>query len=93
MFITRTKYEKEIRKAERCGFKKALEKSKIENSFDALNQNMWNQFDKINTEFDKRLLNIEEILECRIKEIHNSINETRRRVGEIEDVIKQKTVK
>ena len=54
---------------------------------------MWNQFDKINTEFDKRLLNIEEILECRIKEIHNSINETRRRVGEIEDVIKQKTVK
>ena len=50
-------------------------------------------FDKINTEFDKRLLNIEEMLECRIKEIHNSINETRRRVGEIEEVIKHKTVK
>ena len=54
---------------------------------------MWNQFDKINTEFDKRLLNIEEMIECRIKEIHNSINETRRRVGEIEEVIKHKTVK
>lgn len=93
MFITRTKYEKEIRKAEKRGFKKALEKSRIENSFDALNQKMWNQFDKINIEFDKRLLNIEKILECRIKEIHNSINETRRRVGELEEVVKQKTVK
>lgn len=81
------------RKAEKRGFEKALEKRRIENSFDAINQNMWNQFDKINTEFDKRLLNIEEMLECRIKEIHNSINETRRRVGEIEEVIKHKTVK
>lgn len=93
MFITRTKYEKKIRKAEKRGFEKALEKRRIENSFDAINQNMWNQFDKINTKFDKRLLNIEEMLECRIKEIHNSINETRRRVGEIEEVIKHKTVK
>lgn len=93
MFITRKRYEKEIRKAEKRGKKKALEERNVENSFDAISRNMWNQFDKINTEFDKRLLNIEEILECRIKEIHNSINETRRRVGEIEEVIKQKTVK
>lgn len=52
MFITRTKYEKEIRKAEKRGFKKALEKKNVENSFDALNQNMWNQLDKINTTID-----------------------------------------
>ena len=52
MFITRKRYEKEIRKAEKRGFEKALEKRNIENSFDALNQNMWNQFDKINTTID-----------------------------------------
>lgn len=52
MFITRIKYEKEIREAEKRGFEKALEKRSIENSFDALNQNMWNQFDKINTTID-----------------------------------------
>lgn len=52
MIIKRTKYEKEIRKAEKRGFKKALEKKNIENSFDALNKNMWNQFDKINTTID-----------------------------------------
>lgn len=52
MFIKRTKYEKEIRKAEKRGSEKALEKRRIENSFDALNQNMWNQFDKINTTID-----------------------------------------
>ena len=85
--------KKKSEKRRSMDLKKALEKRNIKNSFDALNQNMWNQFDKINTEFDKRLLNIDEILECRIKEIHNSINETRRRVGEIEEVIKQKTVK
>lgn len=38
MFITRTKYEKKIRKAEKRGFEKALEKRRIENSFDAINQ-------------------------------------------------------
>lgn len=52
MFITRKRYEKEIRKAEKRGFEKASEKRNIENSFDALNQNMWNQFDKINTTID-----------------------------------------
>ena len=52
MFIKRTKYEKEIRKAEKRGFKKAMENRNVENSFDALNQNMWNQFDKINTTID-----------------------------------------
>lgn len=93
MFITRTKYEKEIRKAEKRGERREREKINVEHSFDALNQNMWNQFDKINIEFDKRLSNMDEILECRIKEIHNSINETRRRVGELEEVVKQKIVK
>lgn len=93
MFITRTKYEKEIRKAKKRGERREREKINMENSFDSLNQNMRNQFDKINTEFDKRLSNMDEILECRIKEIHNSINETRRRVGELEEVVKQKTVK
>lgn len=90
MFITRTKYEKEIRKAEKRGFKKTLEKSRIENSFDALNRNMWNQFDKINTEFDKRLLNIEEILECRIKEIHNSINEQEEELERLRKLLNRK---
>lgn len=52
MFITRKRYEKEIRKAEKRGFEKALDKRNIENSFDALNQNMWNQFDKVNTAID-----------------------------------------
>ena len=52
MFITRKRYEKEIRKAEKRGFEKASEKRNIENSFDALNQNIWNQFDKINTTID-----------------------------------------
>lgn len=52
MFITRKRYEKEIRKAEKRGFEKASEKRNIENSFDALNQNMWNQFDKINATID-----------------------------------------
>ena len=36
MFITRTKYEEEIRKAEKSGFKKAMEKRNVENSFDGL---------------------------------------------------------
>ena len=52
MFITRKRYEKEIRKAEKRGFEKASEKRNIENSFDALNQDMWNQFDKINAIID-----------------------------------------
>ena len=37
MFITRTRYENEIKKAEKRGKKKGLEKRRIENSFDALN--------------------------------------------------------
>lgn len=52
MFILRKRYENEIKKAEKRGFKKALEKRNVENSIDALNQNMWNQFDKINTAID-----------------------------------------
>lgn len=52
MFITRKRYEKEIRKAEKRGFEKAMKERNVENSFDALNQNMWNQFDKINTTID-----------------------------------------
>lgn len=47
MFIKRTKYEKEIRKAEKRGFKKALEERNVENSFDAISRNMWNQFDRV----------------------------------------------
>ena len=52
MFITRKKYEKEIRKAKKRGFEKAMKERNIKNSFDALNKNMWNQFDKINTAID-----------------------------------------
>lgn len=52
MFITRKKYEKEIRKAKKRGFEKAMKERNVENSFDALNRNMWNQFDKINTTID-----------------------------------------
>lgn len=29
-----------------------MKERNVENSFDALNQNMWNQFDKINTTID-----------------------------------------
>lgn len=42
MFITRKKYEKEIRKAKKRGFEKAMKERNIGNSFDTLNQNMWN---------------------------------------------------
>lgn len=52
MFITRKKYENEIIKAKKRGFEKAMKERNVENSFDALNQNMWNQFDKINTTID-----------------------------------------
>lgn len=89
----KNKIRKGNQKSEEAWRTKRARKINMENSFDSLNQNMRNQFDKINTEFDKRLSNMDEILECRIKEIHNSINETRRRVGELEEVVKQKTVK
>ena len=61
MFITRTKYEKEIRKAEKRGAKKEMKKRDIEHSFDALNQNMWNQFDKMNTNIDNLMNRVIEI--------------------------------
>lgn len=52
MFIKRTKYEKEIRKAEKRGFKNASEKRNAEESLNALNRIMWKQFDKVNTTID-----------------------------------------
>lgn len=70
MFITRKKYEKEIRKAEKRGAKKEMEKRNVEHSFDALNQNMWNQFDKINTNIDTLMNRIIEI-ESKLKNTRN----------------------
>lgn len=61
MFITRTKYEKEIRKAEKRGAKKEMEKRSVERSFDELGQNMWNQFDRINTNIDMLMNRVIEI--------------------------------
>lgn len=61
MFITRKKYEKEIRKAKKRGFEKAMKGRNVENSFDALNQNMWNHFDKINTTIDIMLGRLDKI--------------------------------
>lgn len=61
MFITRTRYEKEIRKAEKRGERRELEKINVQHSFDALNQSMWNQFDKINTNIDMLMNRFAEI--------------------------------
>lgn len=61
MFITRTKYEKEIRKAEKCGKKKALEKRNIENSFDAISRNMYDNVDRIHMELDKILIRLDKL--------------------------------
>ena len=70
MFVTRTRYEKEIRKAEKRGERREREKINVEHSFDALNQNMWNQFDKINTNIDMLMNRIIEI-ESKLKNTRN----------------------
>lgn len=70
MFITRTKYEKEIIKAEKRGERREREKINVEHSFDALNKNMWNQFDKINTNIDTLMNRIIEI-ESKLKNTRN----------------------
>lgn len=61
MFITRTRYEKEIRKAEKRGKKKALEKRNIEISFDAISRNMYDNVDRIHMEFDKILIRLDKL--------------------------------
>ena len=61
MFITRKRYEKEIRKAEKRGKKKALEKRNIENSFDAISRNMYDNVDRIHMEFDKFLIRLDNL--------------------------------
>ena len=70
MFITRTKYEKEIRKAEKSGERREREKINVEHSFDVLNKNMWNQFDKININIDTLMNRIIEI-ESKLKNTRN----------------------
>lgn len=61
MFITRKRYEKEIGKAEKRGKKKALEKRNIENSFDAISRNMYDNVDRIHMEFDKILIRLDKL--------------------------------
>lgn len=61
MFITRKRYEKEIRKAEKRGKKKALEKRNIENSFDAISRSMYDNVDRIHMEFDKFLIRLDNL--------------------------------
>lgn len=61
MFITRKRYEKEIRKAEKRGKKKALEKRNVENSFDAISRNMYDNVDRIHMELDKILIRLDKL--------------------------------
>lgn len=53
MFISRTKFEKEIKKAEKRGERREQEKVNMQNSFNELNQSMWSQFDRTNMVVDK----------------------------------------
>jgi hypothetical protein len=53
MIITRKKYEKEIRKAEKRGAKEAYEKYSVQSNFDSIGRNMHYSLDKIHMEFDK----------------------------------------
>ena len=61
MFITRKEFERRIKKAKKRGFEKALEKKNIENSLDALNQNIWNQCDRMNATIDLILNRLDKI--------------------------------
>lgn len=61
MFITRKRYEKETRKAEKRGKKKALEKRNVENSFDAISRNMYDNVDRIHMELDKILIRLDKL--------------------------------
>ena len=53
MFISRTKFEKEIKKAEKRGERREREKVNMQNSFNELNKSMWSQFDRTNMVVDK----------------------------------------
>lgn len=70
MFITKTRYEKEIKKAEKRGENREREKNERINSIDGLNQNMWNQFDRVNIMIDKIVDRLDKI---ESKSKHNKI--------------------
>ena len=61
MFITRKKYEKEIRKAEKRGAKEAYEKYSVQNNFDSIDRNMHYSIDKIHMELDKILVRLDKL--------------------------------
>lgn len=61
MFITRTRYENEIKKAERRGKKKELENGRIENYFDSISRSMYDNVDRIHMEIDKILIRLDKL--------------------------------
>lgn len=100
MFIKRADYEKAIRKAEKRGARKEAERQYVQKSIEDTRAEQWRNFDSIRmsqevelTKFDKRLDNIDEMLERRFREIHNSIAEVSKRVGELDSRAKKKEVK
>lgn len=53
MFITRKKYEKNLRKAKKQGAKEAYERCSMHNTIDSVNRNMYDNADRLHMELDK----------------------------------------
>lgn len=61
MFITRKEFERQIKKAKKRGAKEVYEKCSVQNSFDSVSRNMYDNIDRVNIELDKILIRLDRL--------------------------------
>lgn len=61
MFITRKEFERQIKKAKKCGAKETYEKCSVQNSLDSVSRNMYDNVDRVHMELDKILIRLDKL--------------------------------